>query len=92
LTKIFILVIMGLPLISSENLFLGFKIQAFSKDVLATQTADSGRQFSDCRAEALLSGVIRDFRDGKNEVGWQAASGVASPYPLGVQILTPPYP
>jgi len=53
------------PLISSENLFLGFKIQAFSKEVLATQTADSGHLFSDCRAAALLSGVVRDLRDGK---------------------------
>lgn len=83
---------MRLPLISSENLFLGFKIQAFSKEVLATQTADSGHLFSDCRAEALLSGVIRDLRDGKNEVGWQAVPGDDCPYPLGVQILTPPYP
>jgi hypothetical protein len=47
LTKFFILVIMRLPLISSEKLFLGFKIQAFSKEVLVTQTAESGRQFSD---------------------------------------------
>ena len=65
LTKIFILVIMRLPLISSESLFLGFKIHAFSKEVLTTQTADFGHLFSGCRAEVPLSGVVRDLRDGK---------------------------
>jgi hypothetical protein len=44
------------PFISSENLFLGFKIQAFSKEVLATQTADSGHQFR-------IAGQKRSFPD-----------------------------